>query len=201
MRSQFYTPDVRINRRFNHFAPKDSVFAIPQYCICLSYFFSCMVRLFLREQMGVVPLGLGCFDICGIVCISKRRIGGDFARRLADQCWKPKFDPDLFNSASHLVPMGNKTKRESWKHGIVIISLFTKLPWPGDSEGTFLFSSQAATCQLYAVAVSHCPFQCWTSRKEVIKIDFYSLWFDPTANRTRVYLFSCSRSVHSTTGQ
>ena len=24
--------------------------------------------------------------------------------------------------------------------------LFTKLPWPGDSKGTFRFSSQAATC-------------------------------------------------------
>ena len=24
--------------------------------------------------------------------------------------------------------------------------LFTKLPWPGDGEGTFRFSSQAATC-------------------------------------------------------
>ena len=26
--------------------------------------------------------------------------------------------------------------------------LFTKLPWPGDSEGTFRSSSQAATCPL-----------------------------------------------------
>ena len=25
-------------------------------------------------------------------------------------------------------------------------TLFTKLPWPGDSEGTFRSSSQAATC-------------------------------------------------------
>ena len=25
--------------------------------------------------------------------------------------------------------------------------LFTKLPWPGDSEGTMRFLSQAATCQ------------------------------------------------------
>ena len=29
---------------------------------------------------------------------------------------------------------------------IVITFLFTKLPWPGDSEGTFRSSSQAATC-------------------------------------------------------
>ena len=27
-------------------------------------------------------------------------------------------------------------------------TLFTKLPWPGDSEGTFRSSSQAATCPL-----------------------------------------------------
>ena len=29
---------------------------------------------------------------------------------------------------------------------IVIVILFTKLPWPGDSEGTFRSSSQAAPC-------------------------------------------------------
>ena len=29
---------------------------------------------------------------------------------------------------------------------IVIYILFTKLPWPGDSEGTFRSSSQAAIC-------------------------------------------------------
>ena len=40
----------------------------------------------------------------------------------------------------------------SVKYVIVIVIcscnyiLFTKLPWPGDSEGTFRSSSQAATC-------------------------------------------------------
>ena len=29
--------------------------------------------------------------------------------------------------------------------------------------------------------------------------NFYSLWFDPTGNRTRVYRFSSRRSIHSTT--
>ena len=31
--------------------------------------------------------------------------------------------------------------------------------------------------------------------------NFYSLWFDPTGNRTRVYRFSSRRSIHSTTDQ
>ena len=29
--------------------------------------------------------------------------------------------------------------------------------------------------------------------------NFYSLWFDPTGNRTQVYRFSSRRSIHSTT--
>ena len=29
---------------------------------------------------------------------------------------------------------------------IVLASVFTKLSWPGDSEGTFQFSSQATMC-------------------------------------------------------
>ena len=43
---------------------------------------------------------------------------------------------------------------------IAITSLFTKLPWPGDSEGTFRSSSQTATCLPPAVEASHCPFCC-----------------------------------------
>ena len=31
-----------------------------------------------------------------------------------------------------------------------------------------------------------------------MNINFYSLWFDPTENRTRVYRFSSRRSFHST---
>ena len=36
--------------------------------------------------------------------------------------------------------------------------LFTKWPWPGDGEGTFRFSSQAATCLPHMAEASHCPF-------------------------------------------
>ena len=38
--------------------------------------------------------------------------------------------------------------------------LFTKLPWPGDSEGTFWSSSQAATCLPHTAEASHSPFNC-----------------------------------------
>ena len=43
---------------------------------------------------------------------------------------------------------------------IVIAFLFTQLPWPGSSEGTFRSSIQAATCHLSTTEVeaSHCPF-------------------------------------------
>ena len=46
--------------------------------------------------------------------------------------------------------------------------LFTKLPWPGDSEVTFRSSGQAAppTCLPHTVEASHCPFNCWTSSRE-----------------------------------
>ena len=84
----------------------------------------------------------------------------------------------------------------------VITFLFTKLPWPGDSEMTFRSSSQAATYpsvyhtrwRLHAV-----PLNCWTSSREAVNTNFYSLWFDSTGNRTRVYRFSSRRSIHSTT--
>ena len=32
-----------------------------------------------------------------------------------------------------------------------------------------------------------------------VNTSFYSLWFDPTGNRIRVYHFSSRRSIHSTT--
>ena len=31
-----------------------------------------------------------------------------------------------------------------------------------------------------------------------MNINFYSLWFNPTGNQTRVYRFSCRRSIHAT---
>ena len=80
--------------------------------------------------------------------------------------------------------------------------LFTKLPWPGNSEGIFLdFES-----------VSICPPVYYTRRKlhTVLFIAerqtgnlwipiFYSLWFDPTRNRTLVYRFSSKPFIHSNT--
>ena len=79
--------------------------------------------------------------------------------------------------------------------------LFTELPWPGDSEGTFRSSSQAATCppvyhtrrRLYTV---HFNAEC---QENFVNTNFYNLWFDPTRNRTRAYRFSSRRSIHSTT--
>ena len=34
---------------------------------------------------------------------------------------------------------------------------------------------------------------------KLVNTNFYTLWFDPTGNRTRVYRFSRRRSIHSTT--
>ena len=41
---------------------------------------------------------------------------------------------------------------------IVIISLFTKLPCPGDNEGVFDTSCPVPICLPHAVEASHCPF-------------------------------------------
>ena len=83
-------------------------------------------------------------------------------------------------------------------------NLFTKLPWPGDSEGTFRSSSQTATCppghhtrrRLHTLS-----FYCWTSSRENVNIKFYSFWFHPIGNRTPVNHFSSRRSMHSTTAR
>ena len=80
--------------------------------------------------------------------------------------------------------------------------LLTKLPWPGDSEGTFWSSSQAATCppvyhtrrRLHTV-----PLIAERQTGKFVNTNFYRLWFDPTGNRTRVYHFSSRRFIHSTT--
>ena len=84
---------------------------------------------------------------------------------------------------------------------IVITFLFTKLPWPWDSEGAFRSPRQAAT----GPPVYHtrrrfhfCPFYCWTSSREAVNTNFYSLWFDSAGNRTWVYHISSRRSIHST---
>ena len=73
---------------------------------------------------------------------------------------------------------------------------FTMLSWLGNTEGTFRSSSQATTCLPHTMEASHCPFNCWMSSRKVVNTNFYSLWFDPTGNRTRVYRFSSRRSIH-----
>ena len=80
--------------------------------------------------------------------------------------------------------------------------LFSKLPWPGDSEGTFWSSSQPATCppvyhtrrRLHIV-----PLIPERQAGKLVNTNFHSVWFDPTGNRTRVYHLSSRRSIHSTT--
>ena len=67
------------------------------------------------------------------------------------------------------------------------------------AKGPFSLPSQAVTCLPHTAEASHCPFNCWTSSKEAVNTNFYSLWFDPAGNRTRVYRFSSKRSIHSTT--
>ena len=55
---------------------------------------------------------------------------------------------------------------------IVIESLFIKLPWPGESEGTFRSSSQAATCPPLAVEASQCLFLIVNSSSEDVNRNF-----------------------------
>ena len=73
-----------------------------------------------------------------------------------------------------------------------------KVPWPGDSEGIFRSSSQAATCPPlpYTAETSYCFFNCWTWSREAVNTKFSSFWFNPTGNRTRVYRFSGRRYFH-----
>ena len=63
----------------------------------------------------------------------------------------------------------------------------------------FESSCHLPTCLPHTIEASHCPFNCWTSSREAVNTNFYSLWFDSTGNRTRVYRFSSRRSIHSTT--
>ena len=56
-----------------------------------------------------------------------------------------------------------------------------------------------ATCLPHTMETSHRFFNCWTTSREVVNTKFYSLWFDPIGNWTRVHRFSSRRSIHSTT--
>ena len=55
------------------------------------------------------------------------------------------------------------------------------------------------TCLPHTAEASHCPFDCLTSSRKAVNTNFYSLWLNPTGNRTRIYRFSSRRSIHSTT--
>ena len=63
----------------------------------------------------------------------------------------------------------------------------------------FESSCHLPTCLPHTAEASYCPFNCWTSSRKAVNINFYSLCYDPTGNRTRVYRFSSRRSIHSTT--
>ena len=54
----------------------------------------------------------------------------------------------------------------------------------------FESSCHQPICLPRTVEASHCSFNCWTSSREAANIYFYSLWFDPTGNRTQLYRFS-----------
>ena len=75
------------------------------------------------------------------------------------------------------------------------------MPWPGDKEGNFRTSSQAAICLPHTAVASHRPFNCWTSRRETLNSNFYSYCFNPTGNRNCVYRFSSRRFICSITDQ
>ena len=62
---------------------------------------------------------------------------------------------------------------------------------------------QAATCLPHTLEDWHCPFYklCWTSNREAADTYFYSVYFDPTGNRTGFYCFNSRRSTVSTDRQ
>ena len=73
-----------------------------------------------------------------------------------------------------------KVKVKTFRSVIVITFLFTKLLWPGDSEGGGLgLRVKLTPARLsipHTVEASHCPFYYRKSSKEVLNTKFYSLW-------------------------
>ena len=63
----------------------------------------------------------------------------------------------------------------------------------------FESSCHLPTCLPHTAEASLGLFQCWTSSNQAVNTNFYSLWFVPTWNQTRVYRFSNRRSIHSNT--
>ena len=58
---------------------------------------------------------------------------------------KSAFTDDFFFDKCHTK---NCSKYMNILIKVILIAFFTKLSWPGDSEGTFQFSSQTAACSL-----------------------------------------------------
>ena len=75
--------------------------------------------------------------------------------------------------------------------------LFTELPWPVLSEGTFRSLSQAAICLSHTVEASHFLFIAERQAGKLWIPKFLFFGFDPTENQTRVYRF-ITRCSHST---
>ena len=69
----------------------------------------------------------------------------------------------------------------------------------GIEYGKIVFHSISYHALPHTVEASHCSFNCRTSSREAVNTNFFSLWFDPTGNQTRVYRFNSRRSIHSTT--
>ena len=66
-----------------------------------------------------------------------------------------------------------------------MITLFIKLHWPENSESSSSLPVYDTWWSIFTV-----PIYCWTSSREAVIVNFYSLWLDSTENRTRVYGFS-----------
>ena len=68
------------------------------------------------------------------------------------------------NFAINITNNGSKKYRDTAQYCTVYCIcnyiLFTKLTWPGDSDGNFRSLSQAATYLPHAVETSHCPLNC-----------------------------------------
>ena len=82
--------------------------------------------------------------------------------------------------------------------------LFTKLPWPRDSQG--IFSIFESRCQPPAhPSTTHdggFTLSLLIAERQAgiaMNTSFYSVWFDPTGNQYRVYRFRSIRFIYSTT--
>ena len=57
------------------------------------------------------------------------------------------------------------------------------------AKESFRFSSQAATCLPHTVEAAYCLYNAERQTRETVNASFYSVWFDPTGNQTRVNRF------------